>query len=122
MRIFRNKWFSKFAKKEGISDQKLIKAVTDADDGNIDADYGGGVIKQRIARPQEGKSGGYRSIILFRRGDRAFFVFGFPKSELGNIDKADVRGFKKLAKIMLSVTEQQLEMLLELGEIEEIRS
>jgi hypothetical protein len=120
MRIFKNKWFSKFARKEGISDEKLIQTVRDVDAGKIDADYGGGVIKQRIARPQEGKSGGYRAIILFRKGDKAFFVYGFAKSVLDNLDRADVRGFKKLAKIMLSVTEQQVENLSEKAEIEEI--
>jgi len=73
MRIFKNKWFAKFAKKEGISDEKLIRAVGEIDGGNADADYGGGVIKQRIARTEEGKSGGYRTIILFRKGNRAFF-------------------------------------------------
>lgn len=47
----------------------------------IDADYGGGVIKQRIARPHEGKSGGYRTIILYRQHAKAFFVYGFSKNE-----------------------------------------
>jgi hypothetical protein len=55
VRIFKNKWFAKFASKEGISDEKLIHAVKEVEAGNIDADYGGGVIKQRIARPKEGK-------------------------------------------------------------------
>ena len=122
MRNFKSKWFTKFARKEGISDEKLIQAVHDVDVGNIDADYGGGVVKQRIARPQEGKSGGYRTIILYRRGDKAFFVYGFAKSVMKNIDKADVQGFEKLAGIMLSVTEVQIEIMLEKGEIEEIRS
>lgn len=120
MRIFKNKWFAKFARKEKISDEKLIQAVLDVDAGNIDADYGGGVIKQRIARPREGKSGGYRTIILYRKDDTAFFVYGFAKSVLGNIDKADVLVFKKLAKIMLFLSRPQLETLLEKGEIEEI--
>jgi len=122
MRIFKNKWFAKFARKEGISDKKLIQAVRDVEAGNIDADYGGGVIKQRIARKREGKSGGYRTIILFTKGDKAFFVFGFAKSELDNLDKSDVRGFKKLAKIMGSLTPSQLNSLLEKAEIEEIQS
>lgn len=87
MRIFKNKWFAKFASKEGISDEKLIKAVEDAEAGNIDADYGGDVIKQRIARPGKGKSGGYRSIILYRKENRAFFVYGFAKSVTDNIDR-----------------------------------
>ena len=122
MRNFKSKWFTKFARKEGISDEKLIQAVHDVDVGNIDADYGGGVVKQRIARPQEGKSGGYRTINLYRRGDKAFFVYGFAKSVMENIDKADVQGFKKLAGIMLSVTEVQIGIILKKGEIEEIRS
>lgn len=115
-------WFTKFARKEGISDKKLIQAVRDIEAGNIDADYGGGVIKQRIARPQEGKSGGYRTIVLFTKGDKAFFVFGFAKSELDNIDKSDIRGFKKLAKIMGTLTLSQLDGLIAKAEIEEIKS
>ena len=122
MRIFKSKWFAKFARKEGISDEKLIQAVKDVDAGNIDADYGGGVIKQRIARPKEGKSGGYRSVILYRQGEKAFFVYGFAKNVMENIDKADVQGFKKLANVMLSATERQVEIMLEKGEIEEIQS
>ena len=77
MRVFKNKWFTKFAQKEDISDATLCEAIKDAEAGRIDADYGGGVIKQRIARPNEGKSGGYRAIILYRQGDKAFFVYGF---------------------------------------------
>lgn len=69
MKIYKNKWFAKFARKEKIADSKLCEAVHNAERGLIDADYGGGVIKQRIARENEGKSGGYRS----------FFVYGFPK-------------------------------------------
>jgi hypothetical protein len=61
MRIFKSKWFVKFAKKEGIEDQQVIKAVADVESGKIDANYGGGIIKQRIARSGGGKSGGYRS-------------------------------------------------------------
>lgn len=122
MRIFKTKWFAKFAKKEGISNAKLLLAVKEADAGNIDADHGGGVIKQRVARPQEGKSGGYRSIILYRRGEKAFFVYGFAKNMLENIDKADVKGFKQLAKVMLSTTELEIEVMLKRGEIEEIES
>lgn len=122
MRIFKSKWFAKFARKEEISEEKLIQAVKDADAGNIDADYGGGVLKQRIARPKEGKSGGYRSIILYRQGEKAFFVYGFAKNVMENIDKSDVQGFKKLAKVMLSASERQVEIMLEKGEIEEVQS
>ena len=98
MQIFTNKWFAKFAKEEEILDKELCDAVRDAERGFIDADYGGGVIKQRIARPNEGKSGGFRSIILYRREHKVFFVFGFPKNDKDNIKTDEVRWFKKMAK------------------------
>jgi hypothetical protein len=53
--------------------------------GLVDADLGGGVIKQRIARRGAGKSGGFRALILFKAGERAFFVHGFAKSDRDNI-------------------------------------
>lgn len=87
MRIFKNKRFAKFAKDEGISNEKLFAAVKDAEAGLIDADYGGGVIKQRIARLNEGKSSGYRTVILYCHGDKAFFVYGFSKKDRDNINK-----------------------------------
>lgn len=84
-----------------------------AESGLIDADYGGGVIKQRIARLNAGKSGAYRSIILFRRGDKAFFVYGFSKSERENISKAEERDFKDLAKEVFSQSEEGLKILIQ---------
>lgn len=115
MQIFKNRWFTKFAKDEDISDEKLCKAVKDAENGLIDADYGGGVIKQRIARPHEGKSGGYRSIIFYCWGDKDFFVYGFPKNAQDNITKADVKEYKELAKITFSLSDVKLEKLIQTG-------
>lgn len=83
MRIFKSRWFGRFTRKEGIDDSVLRDAVARAGRGQIDADLGGEVIKQRIARPGQGKSKGYRTIILFRRGDRAFFVYGVPQGPEG---------------------------------------
>ena len=92
-----------------------------AENGIIACDYGGGVLKQRIARPAEGKSGGYRSVILYRRGDKAFFVYGFPKSERNNIDEAEEREFKELAKITFALSDAQLHKLIEAGVCTEVR-
>ena len=80
--------------------------------GKIDADYGGGVIKQRIARLNEGKSGGYRSVILYRKNDKAFFVFGFPKNERENITDKEKREFKELAKMTFNFSDGELVKLL----------
>lgn len=121
MRIFKNKWFAKFARKECISDSTLCEVIKDAEAGKIDADYGGGVIKQRIARPNEGKSGGYRAIILYHLGDKAFFVYGFSKSERGNIDEAEEREFKELAKVTFAFSDDQIAKLVKTGAYKEVK-
>lgn len=121
MKIYKSKWFARFARKERISDAKLCEAIENAEKGLIDADYGDGLIKQRIARPGEGKSGGYRSIILFRKAGRSFFVFGFAKSDQDNIDKSDERDFKELAAALLNATDEQLANLVESGKYQEVQ-
>lgn len=109
MRIFRNQWITKFAKKHKISDSELIEAVERADNGLIDADLGGGVIKQRIARQGQGRSGGYRSLIFFRHGERAFFMTAFAKNDRENITNKELAELKKAAVIILAMTETDIE-------------
>ena len=89
----------------------MCDAVDRADRGLIDADLGGGVIKQRIARPGQGKSGGYRTIILFRQGDRAIFAFGFAKSAQANISKADLKLLKDAAAEAMRWSDDDLDRL-----------
>ncbi len=120
MRVFKNAWFVRFVRKEKISANALWDAVERAEQGQIDADLGGGVIKQRIARPGEGKSKGYRSMVLYRKGDKAFFVFGFPKSEMDNIREDEKVQFKIMAKQVLALSDTQLQMLINNGQFEEV--
>ncbi len=80
MRVFKTKPFRRFTEREDISDADLCEAVARADAGRIDADLGGGVIKQRIARQGAGKSGSFRTIVLFRRHKLAVFVYGFARA------------------------------------------
>lgn len=119
-RVFKTKYFQKYARKEKLPDEALLDAVRRAGRGKIDADLGGGVIKQRVARVGQGKSGGYRTIILFKRGERAFFVYGFAKSERENIDESDERDFKELAKILLFASDEELAGLVSDGKYVEV--
>lgn len=121
MRIFKSRWFDRFARKHDLSDGALGEAVRMAEAGRVDADYGGGVVKQRIARPHEGKSGGYRSVILYRRGDRAFFVYGFAKSDRANITELEEREFKALAKMVFAFSDEELRELLAAGAYLEVK-
>lgn len=122
MRVFKNAWFGRFARKENISAQVLWEAVDRAEKGLVDADLGGGVIKQRISRPGESKSKGYRSIMLYRKADKAFFVYGFPKSDLGNIRDDELEQFKKAAKSILALSDGQIRQLIENGQFEEVKN
>ena len=121
MHIFKSRWFQRFARKEGIEDAALREALARAEKGQIDADLGGGVIKQRIARPGQGKSKGYRIIIFFRRGAKAFFVYGFAKSQRANINDDEEQQFKEAAKIVLALTQKQLTELLMRGDFVEVK-
>jgi len=100
--------FTRFAKKSKISDVALCKAVMNAEQGLIDADLGGGVIKQRVAREGKGKSGGFRTMILFKTGTRAFFVHGFAKNKVDNISDNDLVLLRRLAAEMLNYNETEL--------------
>lgn len=91
-----------------------------AESGLIDADLGGGLIKQRVARPGKGKSGGYRTLILFRQGDRAIFAFGFAKSVQANISKADMMLLKDAAVEAMAWSGEELDRLVASGTLVEI--
>jgi hypothetical protein len=120
VRIFKNKWFIRFAYKSGIDDGKLVSAIDEAEDGIIDADLGGGLVKKRIAREGAGKRGGYRTIIVYQRGKRAFFVYGFPKNAVDNIDDKDLADLKSLARIYAKLSEDEISKAVERGVLTEV--
>jgi hypothetical protein len=115
VRLFKNTWFDRFAKKEDITDEELRNAVNRLEAGDWDADLGGYVFKQRIAREGEGKSGGYRVLVFFKSGERTFFVYGFPKSNMGNIKQSQLADFKKAAKVAMKYSDEQLNERLKTG-------
>ncbi len=120
MQIFKNTWFQRFARRAKITDEVLNDAIARAEKGTIDADLGGNVIKQRIARLGQGKSGGYRTIIIFKKEDKAFFVYGFAKNERENIDKNETDAFKKSAKELLALSDKHIQALIDNGALTEV--
>lgn len=109
MRVFKLKVFTRFQRGEGMRDAALCRAVRDAEAGLIDADLGGGLIKQRVAREGGGKSGGYRTLVFFRHEERAIFAFGFAKSDKANLSANELKVYKKAAKIVLALTQAQID-------------
>ncbi len=119
-RIYKLRGFARFQRKERISDASLRKAVGGVEAGLVDADLGGGLVKQRLARAGQGKSGGYRTVIAIKRGDRAVFLYGFAKNERSNIDADELEEFRRLARGFLGLTAQQIATLIAENELMEV--
>jgi hypothetical protein len=109
------KAFARFARKAGLDHAMLRLAIVNVECGLIDADLGGGVIKLRVARPGQGKSGGYRTIVLYRAKHRAVFMYGFAKSDQANIDDDDLACFRQAAAQMLIWSDAQVTRMLAAG-------
>ena len=120
MRIFKTKWFTRFARDERINDGSLSQAVVRAGQGIIDADLGGGVIKQRVARPGRGRSGGYRVLIAYRAGHRAVFLYGFAKREQENIGPDELLTLREIAAKWLAADAKHLVQALNEGVLQEM--
>lgn len=120
MRIYKTRQFDKWASKEGLTDALLKAAVAEIENGLIDADLGGNVIKKRVALAGRGKSGGARTLLAYRMGDRAFFVYGFAKNERDNIDDKELKALKQLASIQLGLNQTQLQHALIAGKLIEV--
>lgn len=109
MKIYKNRTFDRWARKEGLNNLSLCSAVNEMAAGLYDADLGGGLFKKRIAKPGKGKSGGFRTLVATNNEDRWFFIFGFSKNERSNIDKDEEEALKMLSKQLLAYTHDELE-------------
>lgn len=108
MPVFLTKGFARFARKAGLIAGALLEAASAVAAGQADADLGSGVFKQRIARAGGGKSGGYRTIILFKVGGHSFFAHGFAKNEKANISAKELKALKQLAALLLSYSADEI--------------
>jgi hypothetical protein len=120
MRIFKMKGLAKFAQRERIPDASLKEAIARAERGIVDADLGGGLIKQRVARQGQGRSGGYRMMIAFQVKDRAIFLLGFAKNERENISPDELAALRAVVKVWLHAPEPDIATALNEGVLQEL--
>lgn len=120
MAIYKTRWFDRWAHKQELTTLALCAAVREMVNGLFDADLGGGLFKKRIARPGQGKRGGYRTLVATNKGNRWVFVYGFPKNERSNIDRDEEEALKKLAAHLLSLTAQAVTKARQAGELIEV--
>ncbi|NJM43452.1 MAG: type II toxin-antitoxin system RelE/ParE family toxin [Brachymonas sp.] len=104
-RVFKTSWFAKAAKKAGIRDAELCKAIAQAMQGQAD-DLGGGVFKKRLNDNQ------HRSIILAKAGRWWVYEFVFAKKDKSNISSDELLQFKLLAKSYAALSAKEVQQLM----------
>jgi hypothetical protein len=120
MTVYLTRWFDRWAKRQGVVAQSLCVAVREMQAGLFEADLGGGWLKKRIARPGQGKRGGFRTLVATNKDSRWIFVFSFAKNERSNIDKDEEEALKKLTGYLLALTPEALDQGQRANELREV--
>jgi hypothetical protein len=120
VRVYKTKWLARFARRERIKDGDLSEAIQRAERGLIDADLGGGIIKQRVARAGQGRSGGFRMLLAYRSGDRAVFLYAFAKSERENIADDELQTLREIGAAWLAADARKIAKAIEENALQEV--
>ncbi len=120
MKKLKTKWFNKWAKKQKLSNEKLCLAIEDMQNNLSSANLGGGLYKVRVASTESGKSSSFRTIVVYKKDDRAVLVYGFMKKEQENLSATELKSFKTLSKDILALSDEALESAIEKGVFIEI--
>ncbi|MGD0664048.1 MAG: type II toxin-antitoxin system RelE/ParE family toxin [Syntrophorhabdales bacterium] len=123
MRVFKNKWFFHWARREDIADAVLLQAAQEVATGRVEAGLGGCLFKKRLPRQGQGKSGGYRVIVGYKRpnSERLIFLYAFAKSDKANISDKEEAALNLVAESFVATTDEQLHELLAAGSVWEVR-
>jgi len=119
-RVFKTLHFQRWMRKTELTDAALCRTVQEMVAGLVDADLGGGLVKKRVGLASRGKSGGVRTLVATNRGSRWFFLFGFEKSERGNVSDGELEALRAIAADLLVRTSLQLDEAIADGALQEI--
>ncbi|MGB3220231.1 MAG: type II toxin-antitoxin system RelE/ParE family toxin [Anaerolineae bacterium] len=111
------KFVKKWMRREHVTDAMLLQALQNLEAGLSSANLGSSLFKVRVARKGQGKSSGYRTLIVYRQGDRAIVVYGFKKSDVDNIADDELILFREFAATLLAFSAQQIEIAIENEEL-----
>ncbi len=120
MAVYMTKTFARFSRKAGLPSDVLLDAAAEVVEGRYEADLGGGVFKKRVARTGAGKSGGFRTVLFFRRGSQVFFADGFAKNQKSNLTQKELAALKRLAEALLRHSADDLAEAVAIGELIEL--
>jgi hypothetical protein len=118
--VYLSKAFTRLARREGLTDVHICHAVVEMNTGLIDANLGAGLFKKRIAMPGQGKRGGWRALLGFQAGKKAFFLYLFPKNSRDNIEDDEMKALKRLTKYYLTLKPSEIKTALQCGELNEV--
>lgn len=120
MKIIKTKLFAKWANKNSVNDRSLLSAAKEIAEDNYEANYGGGVIKKRVANKGRGKSGSVRTIVAFKSGKDCFFVYGFEKNAKSNISQNEEKAIKIIAASLFTYSNEDIRRLMKDGALIEV--
>lgn len=118
--ILKRRDFAKWQLAEKLPDTALCQAVREMESGLIDADLGGQLYKKRIARPGEGKRGGYRTLLSARIGSRYLFLHGFAKNDQANIAANEKKALQYAGKVLLALGVEETKLAIQSGILMEV--
>jgi len=117
----KTKWFHKWSKKNNISDGNLLDTINNISKKLGVIDLGGGLYKVRTPKVGQGKSGGFRVIVVYKMADITIFIYGFSKTDKDNLNKDELKYFKKLSRDLLSINKEEFKILEKSGKFIRIK-
>tara|TARA_R110000868_G_scaffold31675_4_gene116042 strand:+ start:59 stop:439 length:381 start_codon:yes stop_codon:yes gene_type:complete len=121
LRVIKTREFAKWAEKEGLLDESLMKAINEIEVGLIDANLGGNLLKKRVSLGAKGKSSGLRTIIAYKSKDKYFFIYGYKKNKRSNISKIELKALKKLGDFLIFMTNKDIIKAILAKELRELK-
>jgi len=109
MRVFKTRAFQRWMNKQPLTNEALRAAITEIDNGLVEANLGGFLYKKRLALPGRGKRGSVRSLLAVKRADKAFFLYGFEKNQRDNLEVNELKAYRLIAAILAGYTDSELE-------------
>ena len=120
VKAYKTRLFNKWAKKNKVSDSDLYSALEEIEKGLVDADLGRKLVKKRVKRQGSGKSGGYRTILAYITGKKAFFLYAFGKNQKSNITESEKSALEILGNSLLKMSETDIVKRLKDGSLIEV--
>lgn len=120
MKRLMTKHFSKWISKQNISDEDLQATLSELEAGQFEANLGGYLYKKRVRFEGKGKSGSGRTIICYKKDDRAVFIHGFAKHEKANLSSKELHAMKEFSRIIIKLSASEVKVAIENGDFIEV--